>query len=365
MRITRLAISKRRGVMHGACQSEGICFRGVVQNGDRKSCVYVSTRRENCADPTEAGKPSPGRHWSALALIGGLDGGEGPWHMACTHSCPRGYRGGSAATRGLAMRYSILLIAFLSFTALGCGPRAKPVTLDVPVNHPVSVAPAQLEPGAGKVTAIDVPFGSGRYQYKAKDLAVLQQMLDETNPMPGAPEDSLQIHVVVRRFLVAYHESEAAGIACFAWALTNPQRELIFNETVYGAAYTTWKGVNGVKNPIHQGITKRVHTATQAVASGLAPGPPPISVYEDYQSAAAAIPDALGPTFVVTLKRGGVERGLEYAGETGEEFARCDDSVDWYHRLGIAPPVQEAPPEESADEPPSTISEPPTENPAP
>ena len=68
------------------------------------------------------------------------------------------------------MRYSILLIAFLSFTALGCGPRAKPVTLDVPVNHPVSVAPAQLEPGAGKVTAIDVPFGSGRYQYKAKML---------------------------------------------------------------------------------------------------------------------------------------------------------------------------------------------------
>lgn len=322
-------------------------------------------KRENCADPTDAGKPPPGIHWSTLAFIGSLDGREWPWHTACTHSCPRGYRGGSTATPGLAMRYSILLIAFLSFTTLGCGPRAKPVTLDVPVNHPVSVAPAELEPGAGKVTAIDVPFGGGRHQYKDKDLAVLQQMLDETNPMPGAPEESLQIHVVVRRFLVAYHESEVAGIACVAWALTNPQRELIFNETIYGAAYTTWKGVNGVKNPIHQGIAKRVHTATQAVASGLAPGPPPISVYEDYQSAAAAIPDALGPTVVVTLKRGGVERGLEYAGETGEEFARCDDSVDWYHRLGIAPPVQEAPPEESTDEPPSTISEPPTENPAP
>ena len=204
------------------------------------------------------------------------------------------------------MRYSILLIAFLSFTALGCAPRAQTVTLDVPVHHPVSVAPAELEPGSSKVTAIDVPFGGGAYRYKDKDLAVLQQMLDETNPMPAAVGESFRVHVLIRRFLVSYHQSEAVGIACVAWALTNPQRELIFNETVYGAAYTTWKGVNGVKNPIHQGITKRVHTATQAVASGLAPGPPPISVYEDYQSAAAAIPDALGPTLVVTLKRGGV-----------------------------------------------------------
>jgi hypothetical protein len=356
MRITRPAISKRRGVMHGACQSEGICFRGVVQNGGRKSCVYVSTRRENCADPTEAGKPSPGRHWSALAFIGGLDGGEGPWHMACTHSCPRGYRGGSAATCGLAMRYSILLIAFLSFTALGCAPRAQTVTLDIPVHHPVSVAPAELEPGSSKVTAIDVPFGGGAYRYKDKDLAVLQQMLDETNPMPAAVGESFRVHVLIRRFLVSYHQSEAVGIACIAWALTNPRDELIFNETFYAAKYTGNKGVNGVKKPIHKGITKRVHTATQSVASGLPPGPPPTSVYEDYESAAAAIPDELGRILVINFGRGGVTRGVEYQGETGEEFARCGDEIDWYYRLGIPRP---------AEEPSSTTPLPPEGEPSP
>jgi len=223
----------------------------------------------------------------------------------------------------------------------GCTPRAQTVTLDVPIHHSVSVAPAELEPGASKVTAIDVPFGGGAYRYKGKDLAVLQQMLDETNPMPGAVGASFRIHVLIRRFLVAYHQSEAVGFACVAWALTNPRHELIFDETFYAAHYTGNKGVNGVKKPIHRGITKRVHTAAQSVASGLPPGPPPTSVYEDYEAAAASIPDELGQILVVSFGRGGVERSVDYEGETGEEFARCGDSIDWYYRLSIPRPAEE------------------------
>jgi len=237
----------------------------------------------------------------------------------------------------------------------GCTPRAQTVTLDVPVHHPVSVARAELEPGSSKVTAIDVPFGGGAYRYKDKDLAVLQEMLDETNPMPAAIGESFRIHVLIRRFLVSYHQSEAVGIACVAWALTNPGDELIFDETFYAAHYTPNKGVNGVKKPIHRGITKRVHTATQSVASGLPPGPPPTSVYADYESAAAAIPDELGQILVVSFGRGGVERGVEYVGETGEEFARCGDSIDWYYRLSIPRPAEEpsgTPPVPTEVEPP-------------
>lgn len=262
------------------------------------------------------------------------------------------------------MRYLILSVGFFLSASFGCGPRVKPVTLDFPAEHRVYVAPVELEPGAGKTTGIEA-LGSGRYRYDEKDLGVFQQMLDETNPMPGAPEESLRIHVVVRRYLVVYHESEAAGIGCVAWALTNPQGQLIFDETVYASAYTNWKGVNGVKNPMNQGLTKRIHTAAQAVASGISPGVPPTSVYEDYESAAAAIPDALGPVFVISFQRGGVQRGVEYAGETGEEFARCDDSIDWYERLGIARPVEEPPPAAPTGEPPSTITEPPAQAPAP
>lgn len=259
----------------------------------------------------------------------------------------------------------LLSIGLLSLVAFGCGPRAKPVALDVPAEHPIHVAPAELEPGAGQVTAIDAPWGGGRHRYDNDDLAVFQQMLDQTNPMPGGPESSLQIHVLVRRFLLAYHQSEVAGIACVAWALTNPQGQLVFDETIYASAYTANKGLNGVRNPIHQGLTKRVHTAAQTVASGLPPGAPPTWVYEDYQAAAAAIPDALGPSIVVTVKRGGVERGVEYAGETGEEFARCDDSIDWYERLGIARPAEEPAPTQPTEQLPSTISEPPAQAPAP
>lgn len=260
------------------------------------------------------------------------------------------------------MRTLILCLSFL--LTFGCGPRVKPVTLDFPAEHRIYVAPAELEPGAGKATGIDA-LGSGRYRYDDKDLAVFQQMLDETNPMPGSPDDSLRIHVVVRRYLVVYHESEAAGIACVEWALTTPQGQLLFNEMVYAADYTDRKGVNGIKNPMNQGLTKRVHSAAQAVASGLAPGVPPTPVYEDYESAAAAIPDALGPTLVISFQRGGVQRGVEYAGETGEEFARCDDSVDWYQRLGIPRSEADAPPTDVTAAPTGTITEPPSQNPAP
>lgn len=239
---------------------------------------------------------------------------------------------------------AIALSVFVVSMNTSCTPRAQTVTLDVPVHHHVSVARAELEPGSSKVTAIDVPFGGGSHRYDDKDLAVLQQMLDETNPMPGAVGESFRIHVLIRRFLVSYHQSEAVGIACVAWALTSPRDELIFNETFYAAHYTGNKGVNGVKKPIHRGITKRVHTATQSVASGLPPGPPPTSVYEDYQAAAAAIPDELGQILIVSFGRGGVERGVEYVGETGEEFARCGDSIDWYYRLGIPRPAEEPSP---------------------
>ena len=86
-------------------------------------------------------------------------------------------------TMGLVSAFS--LSALVVSMGSGCTPRAQTVTLDVPVHHPVSVARADVEPGSSKVTAIDVPFGGGAYRYKDKDLAVLQQMLDETNPMPG------------------------------------------------------------------------------------------------------------------------------------------------------------------------------------
>ena len=63
--------------------------------------------------------------------------------------------------------------------------------------------------------------------------------------------------------------------------------------------------------------------------------------------------------------RGGVQRGVEYTGETGEEFARCDDSIDWYYRLGIPRPEVEAPTAEPTDQPSERITEPPQQSPTP
>lgn len=196
-----------------------------------------------------------------------------------------------------------------------------------------------MEPGASKVTAVGSPFKS--WGYKDKDVQVLQQMLVEENPRPGAPGESFRIHLVLRRVLLAYHGAEAVAFACVAWALTSPTGELVFKETFYAADHTSKEGAKGVKKRIHIGITERVHTNAHTAASGGPPAGRRPWTFDDYESAAEAMPDALGVIPVLDLGRGGATRRVEYVGETGEEFARCDDSIDWFYRLGIDRPVEE------------------------
>jgi len=240
----------------------------------------------------------------------------------------------SAKTNGL--RGTLVSCVLIQLTAAGCA-RTQPVTLKVPSSHPVIVAAVELDPGASKVTSIESPFNTGRYN--ERDLEVLQEMLDETVPFRGPPEESFRIHLVLRRVLIAYYRGEAVGLSCIAWALTSSRGDLVFDEQFYAAAHTGGKGVSAVKNRMHTGITMRVHHRAQEVASGLPYGQPPQFTYDDYESAAAAVPDALGVILVTTLGRGGATRGVEYVGETGEEFARCSDFVDWHSRLGI--PMQQ------------------------
>ncbi len=89
------------------------------------------------------------------------------------------------------------LVSAFSLSALvvsmgsGCTPRVRPSRSTFRFII-LSVSRADIEPGSSKVTAIDVPFGGGAYRYKDKDLAILQQMLDETNPMPDAVGESFQ-----------------------------------------------------------------------------------------------------------------------------------------------------------------------------
>ena len=244
----------------------------------------------------------------------------------------------------MALRAS--LSALLVFTALGCSARVKTVTLNVRATHPVSVAPLEMDPGAAKLVAV------GSYKvgkYKSKDLRVLQKMLQRTIPMRGSPEESFRIHLVVRSFLIVHSNEKGAGLACIAWALSNPQRELVFDEQFYAARASPPLSVSGVKNRMHQGITKRVHQRAQDVLSDRPLGSPPEDTYDDFERAASRVPDRFKSELPTIF--GGSKI---VAGQSGEESARRCDRIDWHRRLGFARPV-DAPEVEPPEKPPSTL----------
>lgn len=250
-----------------------------------------------------------------------------------------------APTRGLA--WLVPLSALLAFTAFGCSARVKTVTLNVQGTHPVSIAPIEMEPGATKLVAVGT-YKVGKY--KSKDLRVLQTMLDRTIPMRGAPEESFRVHLVVRSFLIVHSNEKGAGLACVAWALTNPHQELVFDEQFYAARASPPLSVTGIKNRIHEGITKRVHQRAQDVASGRPLGSPPEDTYDDFERAASRVPNQFKselPTIFGGYDQWGNQTGIwrTVGGQSGEESARRCDRIDWYRRLGIArPPGAPEPP---------------------
>lgn len=243
-----------------------------------------------------------------------------------------------APSRGLP--WSALWSALVAFIVLGCSARAKPVTLNVEATHPVTIAPIEMEPGASKLVAVGT-YKVGKYE--PKDLSVLQTMLESTIPIRGAPDQSFRVHLVVRSFLIVHSNEKGAGLACIAGALTNPQQELVFDEQFYAARDSPPLSVTGIKNRIHEGITKRVHQRAQDVASGRPLGSPPEDTYDDFERAASRVPNQFKselPTIFGGYDQWGNQTGIwrTVGGQSGEESARRGDAIDWYGRLGIVRP---------------------------
>lgn len=224
----------------------------------------------------------------------------------------------------------------------GCAARPTRVTLDVPASHPVEIALVEMEPGAAKVVNVGT-YKVGKY--KSRDLGVLERMLEHTVPIRGAPEDSFRVHLIVRSFLVAHSNNKGAGIACVAWALTNPEGELVYDEQFYASRSSPPPSISGIKNRIHQAIVKRVHHRTQDVAADRAISLPPEDTYDDFSRAASRVPDRFrsdAPTIFGGYDQRGRPVGLHRTveGSSEEQWAHRRMPIDWYQRLGIPRPPE-------------------------
>ncbi len=172
-------------------------------------------------------------------------------------------------------------------------------------------------------------------------------MLERTIPMRGSHggvvSNSSCGPVVLDR---PRDDEKGAGLACIAWALTNPEQELVFDEQFYAAR--AWPGRLNVKQ--HQ----EPHARRRHKASG-----PPTGTGRPIRPAARLAagghlrrfragsirgPDRFKselPTIFGGYDQWGNQTGIwrTVAGQSGEESARRCDRIDWYARLGSLHPV--------------------------
>ncbi|HSB80814.1 MAG TPA: hypothetical protein VLM91_18690, partial [Candidatus Methylomirabilis sp.] len=118
----------------------------------------------------------------------------------------------------------------------------------------IRVASAGMDANPAYLTAVNV-FRWGKFE--AADLRNLEESLRGTlmRNLPTTsrpPESRLDIHLVVRRYVVSVSNTAGAVLACVAWAATSAQGTLLFEEQFYASHVVYFVGTIGLlKDEVH------------------------------------------------------------------------------------------------------------------
>ncbi len=205
----------------------------------------------------------------------------------------------------------------------------------------LSVASVELEPHETKLVNV------GTYAWGEYDKADLD-VLTESMRASAAPFESIsghKIHVVMRKFLVAHSNNAALAFACVGWAMVTPDNRLAFHEQFYASNHVRlWGTVGGVKDVVHEAITKRILERAVAVAANKPENlPRPPHTFDDYEAAAAPLPKELMSHYNHMLFGGGYTLFIHQTvgGDPNLNWVRKPEHLDWNARLAI--PASAAP----------------------
>ncbi len=138
------------------------------------------------------------------------------------------------------------------------------------VTSEIRVASAGMDVNPAYLNAVAV-FRWGKFD--ADDLRNLEVSLRDTItqhlPRPSRlTESRLDIHLVIRRYVVSVSNTAGAVLACVAWAATDSQGTLIFEEQFYASDVVYVVGTIGLlKDSVHEAIVRRIATTSLALAS--------------------------------------------------------------------------------------------------
>jgi hypothetical protein len=110
-------------------------------------------------------------------------------------------------------------------------------------------------------------------KFDAADLRNLDVSLRDTiarhrpSPAPGL-DTQLELHLVIRRYVVSASNIAGAVLACVAWAATTPQGTLLFAEQFYASHVVYVVGTLGLlKDEVHRAIVGRIATTAMTLAA--------------------------------------------------------------------------------------------------
>jgi hypothetical protein len=176
-------------------------------------------------------------------------------------------------------QFLLMTLVFLTCGGLlGCGVTGKSshfvLTLEPTKSGQIfidiRVASAAKEADAAHLTALNV-FKWGKFGLD--DLRNLEQSLRKTitqhlPPTSRSTESWLDIHLVIRRYVVSTSNTGGAVLACVAWAATSSQGKLIYKEQFYAWDSGHLVGTIGLlKDSVHKAILRRIATISMAIAS--------------------------------------------------------------------------------------------------
>lgn len=164
---------------------------------------------------------------------------------------------------------SLALLACVALSGCGTTGRTSTFTLALDLPKPakatseIHVASAAMDVDAAHLNAVNVqPWG----KFDVEDLRNIERSLQRTishqvkgTLPPAGPR--VDIHVVIRRYVVSTSNTAGAVLACVAWAATTPKGVVLYDEQFYASDTVYLIGTIGrLKDAVHKAIVRRIAT---------------------------------------------------------------------------------------------------------
>lgn len=170
----------------------------------------------------------------------------------------------------------IFIIVALFFLMAGCGMTGKTLQTVVrpqdfggksSISRFVRLKHLSVEPNGTSLISVGAyPWG----EYSEDDRQTLESSINaslnnlQLAENPKTPE--LNLHIKIRRHLVAFSNNAGAVLACVAWCAT-VGNEIIYSEQFYASAGGTLRTVGSMKDEVHRGIIKRLLSSAVILAN--------------------------------------------------------------------------------------------------